>query len=86
VIETPAMGERLALPVLVGLAVPVVWGLVVPVVCGFALPVVLGFGAVALGDAAKAPTVPADSRVTESAPAPIALAQRLRSVEFTCDS
>jgi hypothetical protein len=59
-----------------------------PVMCGFALPVMLGFGLgeAALGDAAKAPAVPADSRATESAPAPIALAQRLRSVEFTCDS
>ncbi|WP_329328741.1 hypothetical protein [Streptomyces mirabilis] len=83
-IEPLAMGE----PDLLGFAVlvPVGFALLVPV--GFALLVMIGFGRgeAALGDAAKAPAVPADSRATESAPAPIALAQRLRSVEFTCDS
>jgi hypothetical protein len=76
------------MPVLVGMGMPVLVGLAVPVMCGLAVPVMLGFGLgeAALGDAAKAPAVPADSRVTESAPAPIALAQRLRNVEFTCDS
>jgi|UPI000765EFA5 hypothetical protein len=78
----------MGVPVLVGFAVPVLVGLAVSVPVGFALLVMIGFGLgeAALGDAAKAPAVPADSRATESAPAPIALAQRLRSVEFTCDS
>jgi hypothetical protein len=78
----------MGMPVMCGFALPVLVGMGMPVMCGFALPVMLGFGLgeAALGDAAKAPAVPADSRATESAPAPIALAQRLRSVEFTCDS